>query len=339
MMLSRGLMQKLFELDNVAMSFPKPESVCADIDGAVVAVKEVTARHHARAGMRGSWVVASLLLAVACTRPPAEERRYPLEGRVLEVEQEGARARVAHEDIPGFMPAMTMSFEVRDKAAAAELRPGEGIRAVLVVTDDESWLEQVEIVAWGLPVPKEPDAVVLPEPQIGTQVPDVRLVDQDGQPLQLRDLRGSAVALTFFFTRCPLPDYCPRMSHHFAEVERRLAAQPELLAATRLVSVSFDTGHDTPEVLSAYARRYTRPPFRHWTFASGDPAEVRRLADFVGLDYQADQGSFVHNLRTAVIDPQGRLAALFRGNGWQPTDLLESLAQAAKKPENPGTQY
>jgi protein SCO1/2 len=284
--------------------------------------------------VKGVWIAVTLLLASACARPAADAHRYALQGRVLEVEKGESRARVAHQDIPGFMPAMTMTFAVHDPAAAAELRPGDAIRAVLVVTDDESWLEKVEIVARGLPVPEAP-ATVRPEPQIGALAPDVHLVDQDGQPLRLRDLRGSAVALTFIFTRCPLPDYCPRMSQQFAEVERRLAARPELRAATRLVSVSFDAEHDTPEVLTAYARRYTRPPFRHWRFASGDPAEVRRLADFVGLEYQADEGSFVHNLRTAVIDPQGRLAALFRGNGWEPGALLDSLAQA----EKPGTQY
>jgi protein SCO1/2 len=277
-----------------------------------------------------------LLLAAGCARPAADAHKYSLQGRVLEVDEGGARARVAHEDIPGFMPAMTMSFAVRDTAAGAELRPGDAIRAVLVVTDDESWLEQVKIVARGLPVPEESAVVAHPEPQIGAQVPDVHLVDQDGQPLRLLDLRGSAVALTFIFTRCPLPDFCLRMSHHFAEIERLLAARPDLQAATRLVSVSFDSEHDTPAVLSAYGRRYTKPPFRHWRFASGDPAEVRRLADFVGLEYQADQGSFIHNLRTIVIDPQGRLAALFQGNAWQPGDLLKSLAHAA---ENPGTQY
>jgi protein SCO1/2 len=163
----------------------------------------------------------------------------------------------------------------------------------------------------------------------------VVLVDQDGAPLPLSDLRGTAVALTFIFTRCPLPDYCPRMSHHFAELEKRLAAEPALHAATNLLSVSFDTEHDTPEVLTAYARRYAEPPFRHWRFATGDPDEVRRLADFSGLDYQKDGESFVHNLRTVVIDPQGRVAEVLRGNDWQPEDLLAILTESGKS----GTQY
>jgi len=270
--------------------------------------------------------------ATACVRGGGEEpRRYPLEGQVLSVEAETATARVAHEDIPGFMPAMIMPFSVRDAEGLAALRPGDRIRATLVVAEEEAWLEQLEIVGHDA-LPVEDAAPPLREGQPGDLLPDVTLINQDGEEVSLSDFRGRALAITFIFTRCPLPDFCPRMSGNFAELERLLSAAPELHEETRLLSISFDTAFDTPSVLKEYGHRYLPKAeasgFGHWQFASGSAEQVRQLAHAVGLDFVADGEQFVHNLRTAIVDREGRLAMVLRGNDWQPEDALQELQTA-----------
>jgi protein SCO1/2 len=148
---------------------------------------------------------------------------------------------------------------------------------------------------------------------------------------RLSDLRGKAFALTFVYTRCPLPDFCPLMMRHFASAERLLVADAALRERTRLLTVSFDTKNDTPPVLRRFGAPFqkTVPPFTHWRLATGTDGEVRRLGEALDLDYVEQSASFTHNLRTAVVDPQGRLARLFRGGDWQPSELAAALRAAA----------
>lgn len=268
-------------------------------------------------------------------------RRYPLSGRVVSVEAGVSRVNVAHEDIPGFMPAMTMAFAVRPPDLLGELRPGDSIRATLVVTDTESWLEALQVVGHEDP-PLPPAAGTasdgeapggeppLREPHAGDTVPDVALVNQDERRIRIGDFRGRALAITFIFTRCPLPEFCPRMSGHFAEAARTLASEPGLRSRTHLLSVSFDPAYDTPAVLLEYGARWAPSGFAHWDFAGGEEAEVRRLARALGLFYERDdEGGFVHNLRTVVVDPEGRVSRVFTGNEWRADELVAALRAAA----------
>jgi protein SCO1/2 len=155
-------------------------------------------------------------------------------------------------------------------------------------------------------------------------------VDQDGRALRLGDYRGRAVALTFIFTRCPLPDFCPLMMRNFAALDEALARDEALAARVRLLTISFDTVHDTPEVLRAYGRPFqkSRPPFARWTLATGKDEDIRALGAALALDYAEESRSFTHNLRTAVLDPGGRLRRLFRGNEWKPGEVLAELRAA-----------
>jgi protein SCO1/2 len=162
-------------------------------------------------------------------------------------------------------------------------------------------------------------------------MPDVALVDQDGKPLRLSDYRGKAVALTFVFTRCPLPDYCPLVMEKFQAADSLLVKDTRLAARTHLLTISFDTKHDTPEVLRAFGRRFqkTMPPFTHWTLATGKDEAIRTLGRALELDYVEENRSFTHNLRTAVLDAEGKLRRLFRGNDWTPEELVAELKAAA----------
>jgi protein SCO1/2 len=158
----------------------------------------------------------------------------------------------------------------------------------------------------------------------------VPLVDQDGRAFRLSQLRGKAVALTFVFTRCPFPEFCPLMMRNFASVEAALAADPELRERARLVTLSFDPKHDTPQVLRAFGKPFqkTSPPFTRWILATGKEEAIRRLGGALELDYEQASQSFTHNLRTAVVSPDGRLRRLLRGNDWTPEELVAELRAA-----------
>jgi protein SCO1/2 len=282
-----------------------------------------------------------LLLLAACLAPAcrgdapsaAPAKRYPIEGRVVEVELTSRSVTLAHEDIPGFMPAMTMPFVVLEKDAALlqAMAPGASLRATLVVSDSRYWLEELVVVGAPVPIAGASPLAAPREPQPGEAVPDVALVDQDGRALRLADYRGKALALTFVFTRCPMPDFCPLLMRNFAAAEELLAKDPGLAGRTRLLTISFDPAHDTPAVLRAFGRPFqkTSPPFTHWRLATGKDEAIRTLGGSLGLDYAEESASFTHNLRTAVVDPQGRLRRLFHGNDWSADDLVAELRAAA----------
>jgi protein SCO1/2 len=282
-----------------------------------------------------SLLFLAALVAPACKREaaPAGAQRYPLKGKVVEVDTPSRTITIAHEDVPGFMPAMTMPFVVLEKDAAllGGVGPGDEITATLVVPDSRYWLEDLVVVKGSAPDPNAAPEPRAREPRLGDALPDVALVDQDGQALRLGDYRGKAVALTFVFTRCPLPDFCPLMMKQFAVAEAALTQDPGLAARTHLLTVSFDTKHDTPDVLRAFGLPFqkTRPAFTHWTLASGTEEAIRALGGALELDYVEESRSFTHNLRTAVLDREGRLRRLFRGNEWKPEELVAELRKAA----------
>ncbi len=263
----------------------------------------------------------------------AAEKPYPLKGVVVSVDTGAGQVIVRHEEIPGYMDAMTMPFKVAEPKMLAELRPGDEIEAKLVVGEKASRLEGIVVSRHG----SAPTVQTIPEQgpygKPGDAAPATILVAQDGKPLSLADFKGRAVALTFIFTRCPLPDFCPRMNAQFAEMEASLAKEPALYAKTQLLSVSFDPEHDTPEVLKEYRERFLRgvkgvAP-THWKFATGTPEKIKEFATFFGLTYLKSGDQFVHSLATAVIGPDGKVVSIRRGNDWEPPAVIEDLRKAA----------
>ena len=280
-------------------------------------------------------LVAAVPLAAGCRSPapPAGAKRYPIEGRVVEVDAAGRQLTLAHGDVPGLMPAMTMPFAVLEKDAALlpAMAPGDSVTAALVVADSRYWLDEIVLAKPPVPLSAAGPPARAREPQPGDAAPDVALVDQDGHALRLADYRGRALALSFVFTRCPMPEFCPFLMRGFARAHEALLAEPALARRTALLTVSFDVAHDTPRVLRGYGLPFQRttPPFSHWRLASGRLDEVRRLAAACGLEFQEDAGSFTHNLRTAVIGPDGRLRRVLRGNEWKPEELVAELRAAS----------
>ena len=282
-------------------------------------------------------VLLVALALAACRREapaPGGAARYPLKGKVVEVDVANRKVTIAHEDIPGFMPAMTMPFAVLEKDAALlqGVGPGDEITATLVAPDSRYWLEDLVVVKKGTPDPNAAPAPRSHEAHPGDAMPDVALVDQDGKPLRLADYRGKAVALTFVFTRCPLPDFCPLMMKKFAAAHAALAREPGLAARTRLLTVSFDTGPrhaGRPARLRAARSRRRRRPSRTGRSPPGRTRRSARWAEALELDYVEENRSFTHNLRTAVLDREGKLRRLFRGSDWTPEELVAELKAAA----------
>jgi len=241
---------------------------------------------------------------------------------------------VAHEAIPGFMAAMTMSYALKDAWAFNILKPGQSIHATLVVTSNDAWLEGIVVTEEARP---EGDSLA-PSESVpvapGQELPDFQLINQDGKPIHLHQYHGKALLLTFIYTRCPLPDYCPLMSKNFARI-MDLVSQDNILAhRVRLLSISIDPEYDKPAVLRAYglsyAGKFSARLFDHWEFAGGSPDQVRKIAGFFGMKYWSENGQIVHTLVTALIAPDGKVSQLYRGNDWQPADVVADLHSLRK---------
>ncbi len=299
--------------------------------------------------MAGNRLIASLLVLLfclsiisSCKRQSANEKRYPLKGKVVAVDKNDRTATIAHEDIPGYMPSMTMPFKIKNDADLEMLKPGDQVTGTLVVDDLSSWIEITAIVEGGAAL--TPTTAVPGEPKPGDDIPDYGLVNQDGQRIRISQYRGKALALTFVYTRCPQPDQCTLMSNNFAAIDQELQKQPDAYAKTHLLTITFDPDYDTPKVMRSYGAshtgRYSDETFQHWEFATGSKDEVKGIAQFFGLRYFVDTSSgeeqVIHSLRTAVIDPNGKLVKLYRGNEWKPSEIVNDLlALTSSAPESP----
>ncbi|HVV72873.1 MAG TPA: SCO family protein, partial [Verrucomicrobiae bacterium] len=222
-------------------------------------------------------------------------------------------------------------FAVRDWSLVQGLVAGDSVQFELRVTADDSWIGRIEKIQSDAPAvqaAREPGSSLqeleAERVQVGQPVPDFTLLDQEGRTIHLKDFRGKAVLLTFIYTRCPLPNFCPLMSKNFAELERRLSK--EFPNEFHLLSVTMDPEFDRPEVLKEYAARYEAEA-KDWTFATGTPASIQFVAGLMGLYYQKENGLISHDLRTALISPDGRLVHLWKSNVWTPYEIQRSVRE------------
>jgi protein SCO1 len=264
-------------------------------------------------------------------------KTYPLRGKVVSTNPATGEVTLDHQAIPGFMDAMTMPYKLHDPRILPELHPGDLLTADLFVSqasDAEVYLDHIVIV--GQAKPDYRPAVQFHVPQPGDKVPDFRLVNQDGHSIHLAQFRGKALLLTFIYTRCPLPDFCPRVTHNFAVIEKSLAAYPPLYANTHLLCASFDPAGDTPARLRSYAESYigaaAPKTFAHWDFAVPGKPALPALAQYfdVGLTNEAD-GTITHTLSTTLIGPDGKVVRFYPGNEWTPQELLADVTKLYPK--------
>jgi protein SCO1/2 len=274
------------------------------------------------------------LLPGGCGRAPSKPagveangtKTYEVRGVLQRLTADGHRAVIAHEAIANYMPAMTMEFEAGEPAELKALAPGDVVAFRLSVTDTRGWIEGVRKIGT---VPLEAVPELEPGPP-SIALPDSAMIDEHGSTVRLRDFRGRALAFTFIFTRCPYPDFCPRMNRQFAEVQRALATAPD--TNWNLLCISLDPEYDTPERLGEYVTQFA-PDAAHWRFVTGDPAEIRALGEAVGLAVKREGGRIDHNLRTVVVDAAGRVQKIFAGNAWTPAELIAEMQRAmAAKP-------
>jgi protein SCO1/2 len=270
------------------------------------------------------------LLLAGCSRSQA--RQYPLKGQLLAVKPSSTfpgrvEITLKHEDIPGFMPAMTMGYFLKEGLKGDGLEAGDLVTATLVVNGGELYVQDVHKTGHAdLPADARPIRI-MDVMAAGDAVPDDALVDQTGATRRLSDWRGRALAVTFVYTRCPVPDFCPLMDRHFGDLQRAILADPSLRDRVHLVSISFDPAHDTPAVIKAHANQRGADP-RIWSYVTGEPAAIEHLTSRFGVsaieEHDAPE-SITHNLRTAVIDSGGRLVTIYNGNEWTVDGLLHDL--------------
>ena len=285
-------------------------------------------------------LIAVLLGGVGCHRAPAVKsatQKYPVRGVVVSTDAASGEIGLNAEAIPGFMEAMTMSYKLADPTVMSEVHVGDKITAVLEFENDAAGpvnMRLTDIVVIAQAKPDYKPAVQYHVPAPGDAVPNFTLLNQSDKKIRLGQFKGKVLVMTFVYTRCPLADYCPRMSRNFAEIDKTLSADKKLYAETHLLSVSFDPTYDTPKVLKsygeAYTGRYTQETFAHWDFAAPEQAEMQQMEEFFDLGVTpGDNGTLQHSLSTLVIGKDGKVAAFYPTKDWTVPEVEEQIRKAA----------
>jgi protein SCO1 len=276
------------------------------------------------------------LFGAAC-RGKSDEREYRLQGQVLSLADDHRQATINHEEIKGFMPAMAMPYNVRDSKQLEGISPGDLVNARLIVLSNDAYLTDVKRVGQA-PLPQAPPQTSTPSASSGFEllkpgemVPAGKFVDEEGRPRAFDSFKGSTVVITFIYTRCPFPAFCPLMDRHFAAIQTALKKDAALGRRVRLASISFDPATDTPPVLKEHARALTADP-KIWTFLTGDRDDIDQFAARFGVSIARgsnDPRDITHTLRTAIVDGTGKLVKVYIGNEWTPEQVLADLAPIA----------
>jgi len=289
------------------------------------------------------FLLAFLVFLPGCRQstPPTVSKQasaaqtFTIRGRV--VSTDATHVTLDGEDVPGFMEAMTMDYKLADPSVVSELHPGDRITAkVLANKVGDSYgdvrLADIVVIAQARPDYKPP--VSYHVPTAGDVVPDFKLLNQSDRTIQLNQFKGKIVLMTFIYTRCQLADFCPRMSHNFADIDKALAADPALYKQTHLISVSFDPTYDTPKVLrsygGAYTGNYTNERFLHWDFAAPTEKELPAMTQFFNVGVTpGDSKSLTHSLSTVLIGKDGKIIDWYPTNEWKPEEIVAAIKKSA----------
>jgi protein SCO1 len=260
----------------------------------------------------------------------APARSYQVRGIVRGFAPDRSTVSIQHEDIPGFMPSMIMPFSAKDQKEIAHLKLGDGISFRMTVTEKDLLLDQVK------KIPASEVHVAQPGPTVsalskkaerlreGDIVPFFSLTNQEGARLTSDTFRGRPYVLTFVFTRCPVPSFCPRISSNFSELQNAIKSDVDLAGKMRLLSITLDPQFDTPGILKSYAE-HLKADSQIWTFATGEPAQIDNLTQSFAVYVQPEGGSISHGLATALIGSDGNVIKIWRGNSWQPAEVIAEL--------------
>jgi protein SCO1/2 len=279
--------------------------------------------NHAAAATLALSIGVGTLAWKQAHQPKADATHRPVTGIVVTA-PEGRSVRIAHEEIPGYMAAMTMSFTLAD-GERATLTPGDRVRFTLVTDKPGNLAEDVTVTGHGAVPAGEAPAPPVTRLKRGNTLPAFALVDERGRALTDADLRGHPTVVTFIFTRCPVPEFCPLVTSRFAELQRMLAHDRSLPRDTQLLSITLDPAFDTPPILEAYARAKGADPTR-WRFATGKPDDVLAVARAFSVFVERNGALLDHTLATALIDDEGRVVEIWRGNGWKTAEVAAALS-------------
>jgi len=285
-------------------------------------------------------VLSAVFLLSSCHRQkPSATKRYPFTGRIISVDPQTASANIDGDLIQGFMLPMVMTYKIKPASSLGQLSPGDSISAEVVVVDhdprDENadsdyWLENLKVTGHA-PQPPAAGENAMHMPAPGESVPDFSFTNQDGKKVSISGYRGHVLLVTFIYTRCPFPDFCPRMSSNFAEIYKQIGSNASL-AKTELLSISFDPEYDKPKVLREYgfsvAHTHDSALFHRWQFAVAPAADLPKIASFFALTVKPEGGLITHNLSTAVIGPDGKIVNWYHGGDWQVSDLIKDAGAA-----------
>ena len=279
-------------------------------------------------------VIAGCRLKAAPDVGQTSAKSYEVRGVVRQIADDRRKVAIQHAAIADYMSAMIMEFTVKDTNELKGISPSDEITFKLFVGENDSWIEDIHFVAHRVEnVTNNTFVFHVPSAELkpGDLLPDCEFVAEDGSTVHFSDFRGKAVAFTFFFSRCPLPDYCVRMSKNFSETRKLLLTTTNAPANWQLLSISFDPGFDSPEMLSSYASFYRGADTNRWLFAAAPTNTLAHLAPQLDLMIMREGESIMsHNLRTVVLDPQGRIFREFDGNNWTPQQLADAMLEAAR---------
>jgi protein SCO1/2 len=276
----------------------------------------------------GGFILLALfsLLLSGCGKAPART----LTGRVISKQSGLQQLIIATDDMPGFMPAMTMPYAVKDPGGFQRVQPGDLIRADLIEgAEGKYWLERLSVTGKG-PIRSSGDGVVHTL-SVGDKVPDVPMINQDGKTIRFEQFKGKLLLLTFIYTRCPFPDYCPLLTRQFVTIQNELAKNPSDYQKTHLLSISLDPSYDKPPVLREYGLAnldHNPKGFQHWDFVSSTPADLQRLASSFDLVYSEQDSLISHTMNTVLVAGDGTIANMWPGNEWSPSEVVEVMRHA-----------
>jgi len=292
--------------------------------------------------MRCLILFSTLMTVVGCSIAPASGgqtiKSYPARGVVEKIGPDFSQVTIHHEAIPGYMMAMAMDFNVKDTNELSGISPKDEITFTLFVGDNDEWIGNIHRIgqaarttAGKMSMPMDKSGTMgLFELRPGDPLPDYALVAEDGRQIHISDFRGRVLAFTFFYTRCPLPDYCPRMNNNFEQTRKILLADPKAPKNWELLSISFDPGYDTPAVLASYANVYRGDDTNRWLFVSAPTNVLRDATQRLDLSVLWQGNTlYSHNLRTVVLDSRGGVYRLFDGNRWTPQELADAIREVA----------
>jgi protein SCO1 len=283
---------------------------------------------HAKSASPSALLPASSPLRLSAPLPDPAVRVFPAHGVVEELKPADQIVVIKHAAISNYMDAMTMPFKVKDPGELAGLQRGSLVNFELHVGASESWVAKIVRTGTVSLPPLLTNAIATVAPNAKYELLHYKFTNELGQAVSLSDFPGQALAITFFYTRCPLPDFCPRQSQNFQEASHQLAAMTNAPANWHFISVSFDPEFDSPEVLKAYARFYQYDP-AHWSFLTGPKDKIRELAAAAGVVVQNSDGALNHNMRTLIIDANGHLQKVFPFGGNLSAEIVDEIVKAA----------